>query len=81
MYVAVRVRAELTQDDQYHQELVMFRSASNISDLEDLRQCPSGPRTPVSSHEPEATVHQATSVPRTGTENEGVVPSWRKCEK
>ena len=23
MYVAVRVRADLTQDDQYHQELVM----------------------------------------------------------
>ena len=36
MYVAVRVRAELTQDDQYHQELVMFRSASNISDLYQL---------------------------------------------
>ena len=33
MYVAVRVKAELTQDDQYDQVLVMFRSASNISDL------------------------------------------------
>ena len=36
MYVAVRVKAELTQDDQYDQVLVMFRSASNISDLYQL---------------------------------------------
>ena len=34
--VAVRVRAELTQDGTDHQELVMFRSASNISDLYQL---------------------------------------------
>ena len=34
MYVAVRVRAELTQDDQYHQELAM--TVSNISDLYQL---------------------------------------------
>ena len=40
-----------------------------------------GPRTPASSHEPEATVHRTTSVPRIGTENEGVVPSWHECEK
>ena len=45
-----------------------------------MRRSSHGPRTPVSSHEPEATVHQATSVPRIGTENKGVVPSWHEYE-
>ena len=36
MCVAVRVRKELTQDSTDYQELVMFRRASNISDLDQL---------------------------------------------